>query len=148
MVKKYPELERSESASETGRQHIPPRLFKETVHLSRMKEQMLQILADTTPFNKKAKTEELETLLGSYIPAAEAMRTRLKKYDKVYKELTEENAVLEKELDSASRESVRKKLEINGKLRELDELRRTVDALPPELLQAAKKLTAYKSQER
>ena len=29
MVKKYPDLERGESASETGRDHIPPRLFKE-----------------------------------------------------------------------------------------------------------------------
>jgi len=148
MVKKYPELERGESASETGRTHIPPRLFKEAVHLSRMKEQMLQILADTNPFNKKAKTEELEALLGSYIPAAEAMRTRLKKYDRLYQELTEENAALEKALDSASRESVRKKLEIGQKLSELDDLRRTVDALPPELLQAAKKLSAYKAQER
>ena len=27
MVKKYPDLERGESASETGRTHIPPRLF-------------------------------------------------------------------------------------------------------------------------
>ena len=38
MVKKYPDLERGESASETGRDHIPPRLFKEAVHLNRMKE--------------------------------------------------------------------------------------------------------------
>ena len=29
MVKKYPDLERGESASETGRDHIPPRVFKE-----------------------------------------------------------------------------------------------------------------------
>ena len=40
MVKKYPDLERGESASETGRDHIPPRLFKEAVHLNRMKEQI------------------------------------------------------------------------------------------------------------
>ena len=29
MVKQYPELERGESASQTGREHIPPRIFKE-----------------------------------------------------------------------------------------------------------------------
>ena len=29
MVRKYPDLERGESASETGRDHIPPRVFKE-----------------------------------------------------------------------------------------------------------------------
>ena len=44
--------------------------------------------------------------------------------------LRERNAELEKKLSSASKESVRKKLEISQKLNELDELRRTVDAIP------------------
>ena len=68
MVKKYPELERGESAGETGRTHIPPRLFKEAVHLARMKEQILQLHAETNPLNKKSKAAELESLLGKYIP--------------------------------------------------------------------------------
>lgn len=130
MVKKYPDLERGESASETGRTHIPPRLFKKAVHLNRMKDQIMAILNDSNPFNKKSKAEELETLLDKYVPGVEAMRTKLKKYDKTYKELTAENAELEKELNSASRESIQKKLEIQRKLSELDELRRTVDAIP------------------
>ena len=136
MVKKYPDLERGESASETGRTHIPPRLFKEAVHLNRMKDQVMAILNDSNPFNKKAKTEELEALLDKYIPGVEVMRTKLKKYDKTYKELTEENAELERKLSSASKESVRKKLEISQKLNELDELRRTVDAIPDEVIRA------------
>ena len=130
MVGKYPDLERGESASETGRTHIPPRLFKEAVHLNRMKDQIMAILNDSNPFNKKSKAEELEALLDKYIPGVEAMRTKLKKYDKTYKELTAENAELEKELNSASRESIQKKLEIQRKLSELDELRRTVDSIP------------------
>lgn len=136
MVKKYPDLERGESASETGRTHIPPRLFKEAVHLNRMKDQIMAILNDSNPFNKKAKAEELETLLDKYVPGVEAMRTKLKKYDKTYNELTAENAELEKELNSASRESIQKKLEIQRKLSELDELRRTVDAIPHEVTRA------------
>ncbi len=136
MVKKYPDLERGESASETGRTHIPPRLFKEAVHLNRMKDQIMAILNDSNPFNKKSKVEELETLLDKYVPGVEAMRTKLKKYDKTYKELTAENAELEKELNSASRESIHKKLEIQRKLSELDELRRTVDAIPHEVIRA------------
>ena len=148
MVKKYPDLERGESASETGRTHIPPRLFKEAVHLNRMKDQIMAILNDSNPFNKKAKAEELEALLDKYIPGVEIMRTKLKKYDKTYKELTEENAELEKKLSSASRESIQKKLETQRKLSELDELRRTVEVLPPEILQAAKKEIAHKPQER
>ena len=130
MVKKYPDLERGESASETGRTHIPPRLFKEAVHLNRMKDQIMAILNESNPFNKKAKAEELEALLDKYIPGVEVMRTKLKKYDKTYKELTAENAELEKKLNSASRESIQKKLEIQRKLSELDELRRTVDSIP------------------
>ena len=129
MVKKYPDLERGESASETGRTHIPPRLFKEAVHLNRMKDQIMAILNDNNPFNKKVKAEELEALLDKYIPGVEVMRTKLKKYDKTYKEL-------EKKLSSASKESVRKKLEISQKLNELDELRRTVDAIPDEVIRA------------
>ena len=113
MVKKYPDLERGESASETGRDHIPPRLFKEAVHLNRMKEQIMAILNDTNPFNKKAKLDELEALLGKYVPGAEALRTKLKKYDAAYKALTAENAALEKQLGAASKESIMKKLEIN-----------------------------------
>ena len=136
MVKKYPDLERGESASETGRTHIPPRLFKEAVHLNRMKDQIMAILNESNPFNKKAKAEELAELLDKYIPGVEVMRTKLKKYDKTYKELTEENAELEKKLSSASKESVRKKLEISQKLNELDELRRTVDAIPDEVIRA------------
>ena len=136
MVKKYPDLERGESASETGRAHIPPRLFKEAVHLNRMKDQIMAILNDSNPFNKKVKAEELEALLDKYVPGVEVMRTKLKKYDKTYKELTEENAELEKKLSSASKESVRKKLEISQKLNELDELRRTVDAIPDEVIRA------------
>ena len=45
-------------------------------------------------------------------------------------------------------ESVLKKLEINEKLRELDELHRMVDGIPPEILQAAKQVSAHKQQER
>ena len=136
MVKKYPNLERGESASETGRTHIPPRLFKEAVHLNRMKDQIMAILNNSNPFNKKAKAEELEALLDKYVPGVEVMRTKLKKYDKTYKELIEENAELEKKLSSTSKESVRKKLEISQKLNELDELRRTVDAIPDEVIRA------------
>ena len=95
-----------------------------------------------------AKLDELEALLGKYVPGAEALRTKLKKYDAAYKALTAKNAALEKQLGATSKESVLKKLEINEKLRELDELHRMVDGIPPEILQAAKQVAAHKPQER
>lgn len=144
MVKKYPDMERGESASVTGKRHIPPSLFKEAVHLNRMKKQIMTLMADTNIINKKTKTEELEALLERYIPGVEALRTKLKKYDKAYKELTEEVSELEKKLDSASKDSMQRKLEINQKLSELEELRKTVDGLPPELIKIARNNAANK----
>ena len=139
MVKKYPELERGESASETGRDHIPPRIFKEAVHLSRMKEQIMALLADTNLLNKKAKTEEMAALLDKYIPAAEAMHTKLKKYDRVYKELSDENAELTAELrvaKDAGKERVANKLKYGKMEQELQELHALVDQIPTELIDA------------
>ena len=101
MVRKYPDLERGENASKTGRDHIPPRLFKEAVHLNRMKEQILKLMTDTNLLNKKSKMEELEALLNKYVPATEALRTKLRKYDKAYKALSDENSALEAELQTA-----------------------------------------------
>ena len=148
MVKKYPDLERGESASQTGRDHIPPRLFKEAVHLNRMKEQIMALMADTNLLNKKAKTEELEALLEKYVPGVEDMRTKLKKYSRAYSELREENARLEERLSSATEHSIRKKIEIQRKLGELEELRRTVEELPPEILAGAKRAVVNKVRER
>ena len=145
MVEKYPDMERGESASETGREHIPPRLFKEAIHLNRMKDQIMQILADTNVLNKKTKTEELEALLKKYIPSVEQMKTKLKKYDAAYKTLKTEITELEKKLDD-SKESTLKKLEISRKLQEYEELKKTVENIPPEILGAYKNRGKISSQ--
>ena len=48
--------EAEKQIAEAGcRTHIPSRLFKEAVHLNRMKDQIMAILNDSNPFNKKAK---------------------------------------------------------------------------------------------
>ena len=151
MVKKYPDLERGESASETGRDHIPPRLFKEAVHLNRMKEQIMAILNDTNPFNKKAKAEELEALLGKYVPGAEALRTKLRKYDKAYKALSDENSALEAELQTAkdaSKERIADRLKYGKTEQELCELHALIDNMPPEIVAAYRRKTTGLQNER
>ena len=151
MVKKYPDLERGESASETGRDHIPPRLFKEAVHLNRMKEQIMDILNDTNPFNKKAKAEELEALLGKYVPGAEALRTKLRKYDKAYKALSDENSALEAELQTAkdaSKERIADRLKYGKTEQELCELHALIDNMPPEIVAAYRGKTTGLQNER
>lgn len=94
----------------------------------------MDLVADTNSFNRKTKLEELDVLLRKYIPAVEIMRGKLKKYDTVYRELKEENALLEKKLDAASRDSIHRRLEIHQKLSEFEELKRAVEGIPPELL--------------
>ncbi len=145
MVEKYPELERGESASKTGRSHIPPRLFKEAEHLNVQKEQIMQLMAETNPFNKKAKAEELAFLLNIYMPGVEAMRTKLKDYDSVYEELRAEKVRLEESVASLSDEGFLRKIELRQTLKELDKLRKTLEGLPPELLKSVKTTSLNKN---
>ena len=133
MHDKFPVLERGESASETGRTHIPTRLFKEAVHLNRQKAMLLSMISEVNPLNKARKSAEIEALLERYIPSVEKMRTQLKKYDHAFKTLKAEKAELEQEIN-ASKESVVKRLELMQKLNDYEELRRTVDAIPPEIM--------------
>ena len=151
MVKKYPDLERGESAGETGRDHIPPRLFKEAVHLNRMKEQILKLMTDTNLLNKKSKMEELEALLDKYVPATEALRTKLRKYDKAYKALSDENSALEAELQTAkdaSKEKIADRLKYGKTEQELCELHALIDNIPPEIVAAYRRKTTGLQNER
>lgn len=134
MVRKYPDLERGESASETGRTHIPPRLFKEAAHLNRQRDMLMKLLKEVNPLNAKKKSAEIEALLEQYIPGVERMQTQMRKYDAAYKTLRAENAGLKKQVD-LSKESIKHRLEVSQKLQELEELRRTVNDIPPEILQ-------------
>ena len=135
MVKKWPDLEWGESASATGRTHIPPRLFKQAAHLNRQRDMLLQLLSEVNPLNAKKKSAEIEALLEQYIPGVEQMQTQLRKYDAAYKSLRAKNAGLKKQMDSG-KESVKRRLEVAQQLQELDELRRTVENIPPEILDA------------
>ena len=151
MVKKYPDLERGESAGETGRDHIPPRVFKEAVHLNRMKEQILKLMTDTNLLNKKSKMEELEALLDKYVPATEALRTKLRKYDKAYKTLSDENSALEAELQTAkdaSKEKIADRLKYGKTEQELCELHALIDNIPPEIVAAYRRKTTGLQNER
>ena len=139
MVKKYPDFERGESASETGRTHIPPRLFKEAVRLNRQKEKITRLLSEITPLNAKKKSAEIETILTDYIPGVEKLMTRMKKANSAVKELKKEIAALKQELDG-SKASVQRQLELAKKLQEFEALQQTVQdledeiaAIPPEI---------------
>jgi len=152
MVKKYPDFERGESASITGRTHIPPRLFKEAARLNRQKDQLMQLLFEMNPLNAKAKSKEIAALLDDYVPGVEALMTKLKKTSKAAKEMRSEIAVLKKQVNS-SKASALRQLELEKKVQELDDLQhlvaslqKTVDAIPVEILDMYKEPTTARKE--
>ena len=96
MVVKYSDLERGESASQTGRDHIPPRIFKEMTRLTKQRQKLDELLNDIGPFNGKKRAAEISKLLDGYIPAMEKMHTQLKKYNVAFTETATENKRLKK----------------------------------------------------
>ena len=143
MVKKYPDLERGESASETGRDHIPPRVFKEMTRLTKQKAKLEELLSDINPFNIKGKTAEIGVLLDKYIPSVEKMHTTMKKYRVAFTEtaseneaLKTENAQLEKSLEKATKESTLKQLADAKLRRDYEDAVAVLDRIPQEVLAA------------
>ena len=140
MVKKYPDLERGESASQTGRDHIPPRIFKEMTHLTQQRQKLDQLLTGIGPLNGKKRAAEISELLDGYIPAVEKMRTQLKKYSTAFtstkaenEKLKRKNKKLSESLEEATHESVLKKLEDAKLQREYEEALAVLERIPPEI---------------
>ena len=128
MVKKYPDLERGESASETGRTHIPPRIFKQAKNLHRLEQRLRELLDSINPLNAKKVTAEILQLLDDYIPGVAELMTKTKALKRAEKELRGEIAMLEKEAN-ASKPSVQRMLELEKKVQKQEELQRTISSL-------------------
>ena len=143
MVKKYPDLERGESASESGRDHIPPRVFKEMTRLTKQKAKLEELLSGVNAFNAKGKAAEIGAFLDKYIPAVEQMHTTLKKYNTAFTVTTAENKKLKKKtehleqsLDKATQESTLKKLADAKLHRDYEDAVAVLDRIPQEVLAA------------
>lgn len=126
MVKKYPDFERGESASLTGRTHIPPRLFKQAARLTRQKDKLMELISQMNALN--AKSKEIAALLDDYIPGVEELMTKLKKTSLAAKEMRREITDLKKKVNS-SKASTLRQLELEKKVQELDDLQHMVEAL-------------------
>lgn len=111
MVKKYPDLERGESASETGRDHIPTRVFKQMARLNKQHDKLAELLSDMKFTNYKERSAQIAAFLEKYIPDVAAMETQMKKYKKFFKTADGKQKALEKKNDelTAALERARKK---------------------------------------
>ena len=141
MVKKFPDLERGESASLTGRDHIPPRVFKEMTRLTKQKSKLEDLLTGINPFNAKSRAEEICKILDSYIPSVEKMDTLLRKYGVAFtktasenKKLKTKNAELEESLASAQKVSTLKQIEDLKLRRDYDSAVAILEQIPAEVL--------------
>ncbi len=155
MVSKYPELERGQSASQTGRDHIPPRIFKEMTRLTKQRERLEELLGSINPFNGKSKAQEISRLLDKYIPNVERMHTQLKKYNTAFTETATENAALKKEnaslevgLESKSQESIEKRLREAQLHRDYQQAMALLDRIPKDILDQAKRESRQAGKQR
>ena len=141
MVKKFPDLERGESASLTGCDHIPPRVFKEMTRLTKQKSKLEDLLTGINPFNAKSRAEEICKILDTYIPSVEKMDTLLRKYGVAFtktasenKKLKTKNAELEESLASAQKVSTLKQIEDLKLRRDYDSAVAILEQIPAEVL--------------
>ena len=152
MVQKFPELERGMSASETGRDHIPPRVFKEMTRLNKQREKLESMLEGITMFNAKSKAVKIGKFLDSYIPNVEKMHTQIRKYQSAFTDLKSENGALVRknekltaELKESRKESVLKKMGELQLRRDYEEAVALLERIPPEIMEL---YTEPKSTER
>ena len=140
MVKFYPDLERGESASKTGRTHIPPRVFKQAIRLNKQREQLEKLISELTVFNAAKKMPEIKALLRKMLPTAEMLHTYMNRAKATERELEAEIAALEKAV-AAGKISVLEQLELRQQVQKLsaleqtlEDMQRTIDAIPAEIL--------------
>ena len=148
MVEKYPDLERGESASKTGRTHIPTRLFKQAISLSKQARAIEAALDGINPLNAGKKKEEVLVMLRKWFPQMENFGGQLKKYRVTINDLLEENKKLEARANAGERKKMQEAMEQARLESELYNLQRLVNRIPPELMQQLRQEMKHKSQER
>ncbi|MFT8889843.1 MAG: MobV family relaxase [Ethanoligenens sp.] len=133
MAKKYPNLSRGESSRETGREHIPTQVFKQAEDLSRQARCIRGILQNVNPNNAIENNAEAISLLNKWFPQMGKLDFLLKKYASAISTLEDENARLRPKEEPAEKPSLRKELEIAKLKSDVENLRRFVNSIPPEL---------------
>lgn len=137
MVSKYPELERGQSASETGRDHIPPRIFKDMTRLTKQRHRIETELESITMFNGKAKAQVILQMLDKFIPGVEAMATELKKYQSAFDEeesVRKENEALRIRLRARKDESLEDQMRISRLEHDYNEALALIERIPKEII--------------
>ncbi len=141
MVKKYPDLERGESASETGRDHIPTRVFKQMTRLTKQHDKLAELLSDMKFTNYKERSAQIAAFLEKYIPDVAAMETQMKKYQKCFTTAESEKKALKKKnddltaaLEKSQQQSTLKKLQEAKLQQDYADACAILDRIPPDII--------------
>ena len=143
MVEIYPDLERGESASKTGRKHIPTRLFKQAVNLSKQAKAIEKALDGIGPLNAGKKKEEALSMLKKWFPQMEDFSGQLKKYKVTIADLLEENKKLEARAKASEKGKMKDTMERAKLESELHNIQRVLDRIPPDVLAELKRQQQY-----
>lgn len=139
MVEKYSNLERGESAFQTGRKHIPTRLFKQAVSLSKQARAIETALDNIGPLNAGKKKEEALALLKKWFPQMENFSGQLKKYKVTISDLLAENEKLEARAKASETGKMKDTLERAKLESELHNIQRLVDRIPADILEQVRR---------
>lgn len=156
MVGKYPNLERGESADETCRKHIPVRIFKQVIRLTKQKQRLDKLLSDVKFSNYKERASQIIDFLDKYIPDIEQMDAEFRKYkaffdsvDAEVKALEKSNEAMAEKLKKLCDESIIKKLKDNRLRQDYEDAKAILNRIPPEILrQYNTRRTMNKTQEK
>ena len=122
-----------------GALHIPTRLFKQAVSLSKQARAIEAALDGINPLNAGKKKEEALSMLKKWFPQMENFSEQLKKYKVTIKDLLEENQKLEARAKASESGKMKDRMERAKLESELENMQRLVDRIPPEVLAELKR---------
>ena len=136
-------MERGESASKTGRKHIPTRLFKQAVNLSNQAKAIEAVLDGINPLNAGKKKEEALSMLKKWFPQMEDFSGQLKKYKVTIADLLKKNKKLEARAKASEKGKMKDTMERAKLESELHNIQRVLDRIPPDVLAELKRQQQY-----
>lgn len=148
MVKAFPDLERGGSSRQTGRKHIPTRLFKQAVSLSKQAAAIEKTLDGINVMNAGKKKEEALSMLRKWFPQMENFSGQLKKYKVTINDLLEENKKLETRAKASEAGKMKNTMEKAKLESDLYNMKRLIERVPPEILEQVRSEQRYSTKDR
>ena len=152
---RWSELERGESARETGRKHIPTWLFKKAQKLDMEAERIVAALTDINAFNAGKKKDAALAIIAEWLPEAQRFTAQLGSVDSYISDVKREykaaeafigaeNRVLQEQVNELDNAYVRSQREVYELRESLRKQKKLLDRIPREVLEAVQEKKARK----